>query len=198
MTGTPPIQTSEIFEKLSKGQFICEDSGSDEIKDLFNIIELESNYEILKDYFQCIGFTLEKGTGYYYFSRKETNQIIEEKVKRAYKWIDILDFFNTYAKSIDEPFTQGAIFSPSRIFEKSKVNSALQEKLEALKNYQEFATEKPLDRIQKLSRYMAKETFFDLTNEYSDEFKVLASYRYLQKLIVSIVIEEEEEDEIFK
>ena len=197
MTGTPPIQTSDIFERLSKGQFICEDSGSDEIKDLFNIIELESNYERLRDYFQRIGFMLEKGTGYYYFSRKETNQIIEEKVKRAYKWIDILDFFNTYAKAIDEPFTQEAVFSPSRIFEKSKVNSALQQKLDALKNYQEFATEKPLDRIQKLSRYMVKETFFDLTNEYSDEFKVLASYRYLQKLVVSIVIEEEE-DEIFE
>jgi hypothetical protein len=197
MTGTPPIQTSDIFERLCKGQFICEDSGSDEIKDLFNIIELENNFEILKDYFLRIGFTLEKGTGYYHFSRKETNQIIEEKVKRAYKWIDILDFFNTYAKAIDEPFTQGAVFSPSRIFEKSKVNSALQEKLDALKNYQEFTTEKPLDRIQKLSRYMVKETFFDLTNEYSDEFKVLASYRYLQKLVLSIVIEEEQ-DEIFK
>ena len=197
MTGTPPIQTSDIFERLSKGQFISEDSGSDEVKDLFNIIELEANYEILRDYFQRIGFILEKGSGYYYFSRKETNQIVEDKVKRAYKWIDILDFLNTYAKAIDEPYSQGTIFSPSRIFEKSKVNSALQEKLEALKNYQEFATEKPLERIQKLSRYMVKETFFDLTNEYSDEFKVLASYRYLQKLVVSIVIEEEE-DETFE
>jgi hypothetical protein len=197
MTGTPPIQTTDIFERLSKGQFISEDSGDDEVKDLFNIIELENNYEILKDYFQRIGFILEKGSGYYYFSRKETNQILEDKVKRAYKWIDILDFFNTYAKAIDEPFSQGTIFSPSRIFEKSKVNSALQEKLEALKNYQEFATEKPLERIQKLSRYMVKETFFDLANEYSDEFKVLASYRYLQKLVVSIVIEEEE-DETFE
>ena len=197
MTGTPPIQTSEIFDKLSKGQFICEDSGNDEIKDLFNIIELDNNFEILRDYFHRIGFVLEKGEGYYHFSRKETNQVVEEKVKRAYKWIDILDFFNTYAKAIDELFTQGMIFSPSHIFEKSKVNSALHDKLEALRNYPEFATEKPLDRIQKLSRYMVKETFFDLTNEYTEEYKVLASYRYLQKLIVSIVIEEDE-DETFE
>ena len=48
MIGTPPIQTSDIFERLSKGQFISEDSGSDEVKDLFNIIELENNYEILR------------------------------------------------------------------------------------------------------------------------------------------------------
>ncbi len=44
---------------------------------------------------------------------------------------------------------------------------------------------------------MVKETFFDLTNEYTEEYKVLASYRYLQKLIVSIVIEEDE-DETFE
>lgn len=85
MMGTPPVQTSAIFDRLSKGQFISEDSNNDDVRELFNIIELDNNYEILRDYFSRIGFILEKGEGYYYFSRKESNQIIEEKVKRAYK-----------------------------------------------------------------------------------------------------------------
>ncbi len=47
MNGTPPRQTSEIFERLSKGQFISEDSNDDAVKVLYDIIDDDGTYELL-------------------------------------------------------------------------------------------------------------------------------------------------------
>jgi hypothetical protein len=55
-----PSQTAEIFETLSKGQFICSNSVHDENRKLYNIID--DNFEELYTYFEAIGFVLEKGT----------------------------------------------------------------------------------------------------------------------------------------
>lgn len=189
-----PIQANIIFDRLSKGQFISEDSSDDEVKELYYAIEQNENYDILYDFFRRIGFYLERGSGYYFFSRKEINQIVEDKIKRAYEWIDIVDFFKTFGKAINEPFSQGVIFTPHIIFEQCKVNSVLNEKLNDLKRY--FSDDKPLDRIERIVKSMVSKTFFEVHNEFNDEYKVLASFAYLEQLIMSITILEKEEDEI--
>ena len=54
-----PKHTSEIFELLSKGQFICSNSGKDNIRKLYNIID--ENFDDLYDYFKSINLVLERG-----------------------------------------------------------------------------------------------------------------------------------------
>lgn len=54
------IKTREIFEILSRGGFICQDSARAENRRLFDYIE--EHFEEYKAYFQGIGFVLEQGT----------------------------------------------------------------------------------------------------------------------------------------
>lgn len=74
--------TQQIFERLSKGEFLSVDSSNQTIKHLFN--DIEENYQDYYDYFNEIGFSLDGGVGYYYFSRiNEKPQSIERK-----RWIN--------------------------------------------------------------------------------------------------------------
>ena len=99
-------QTAEIFEILSKGQFISSNSVNENMRQLYLVID--DNYDELYDYFLNIRFILTKGDEYYYFTRNENKADIERKLRQAMKWIDILDFL----KSFDNSFGVGYRFSP--------------------------------------------------------------------------------------
>jgi len=94
-----PKYTAEIFEILSKGQFISSNSTDRFIRTLYTIIDEDDNFEFLFNYFKSIHFVLEKGDQYFYFSRKESKVNLERKLEIAYKWIDILDFLKTFNNS---------------------------------------------------------------------------------------------------
>ena len=111
-------QTAEIYEILSKGQFISSNSSVESVRKLFGVIE--DNFTELSRYFSVINFTLERGDEYFYFSRPESRADLERKIESAYKWIDILDFFNTYAKSIDEPMLLSALVNSMLIIASAK------------------------------------------------------------------------------
>ena len=61
-----PRQTGEIFELLSKGQFICSNSADVRICKLFEIIDNSETYEELYEHYFSINFILEKGDEFYY------------------------------------------------------------------------------------------------------------------------------------
>jgi hypothetical protein len=50
--------------------------------------------------------------------------------------------------------------------------------------------------IQKLIDNLTKDGYLELENEISDSYKVLASFSYLENLILSINLSEEVQDEI--
>ena len=100
-----PKNTAGIFEYLQKGLFISSNSTDEEVRKMYYTIE--ESYELLNEYFAHINFCLEQGNEYYYFSRKEPKATLEQKISRAYCWIDILDFFKTY----NESFGAGYRFS---------------------------------------------------------------------------------------
>lgn len=181
-------QTAEIFEALSKGQFICSNSVHDESRKLYNIID--DNFEDLSGYFEAIGFILDKGDEYFYFSRKESKADIERKLEQAYKWIDILDFFKTF----NNGFGPGYRFSADEILVQLKIDANLKDKLEQLK--------KPLgegahrERVQRLIDELEKFGMVELENDISQQYKVLSAFKYIEQLIVSIHITEEVQHEI--
>ena len=186
-----PKYTAEIFEILSKGQFISSNSTNRFIRTLYNTIDDDDNFEFFFNYFQSINFILEKGDQYVYFSRKESKVNLERKLEIAYKWIDILDFLKTY----DNAFGPGYKFSPSEISIRLDVDVDLKTKLKALRR---FAPKKSsyIDVIKKVVETLEKDHFVELEDEASQTFKVLSSFTYLEELILTINIPEEVADEI--
>ena len=98
-----PDHTSAIFDYLQKGQFVCSNSCSESVRDMYDMID--DDYDALSLFFSQIGYTLERGNEYFYFSRTEPRATLEQKILRAYYWIDVLDLFKTY----DETFGAGLL-----------------------------------------------------------------------------------------
>ena len=185
-----PFQTADIFKILSKGQFINSNSSSKAISDLFKIIEDEQTFENLYNYFRSINFTLEKGDEYYYFSRPENKIDLETKIEAVYKWIDIIDFLKTY----DNSFSSGYRFTPSDILVKIKIDAELETKLEGLKKH--TAKENHQDILDKILKKLIDDTFIELENGITNQYKVMASFKYIEQLIMTIQIPEDVRNEI--
>jgi len=183
--------TSDIFEILRRGQFICSNSPNDNIKMFYQILEDEDTFNELFDYFNEINYVLEKGDEYFYFSRKEKNADLERKIEKAFQWIDIVDFFNTF----DTAFDVGYRPTPSEIHNQLKNNADLKSKLENLKG-SNSDKKNYLERINKMVERFEKEGFISLENELSETYKVLTSFNYLKDLINTINIPEDLENEI--
>lgn len=186
-----PRQTGEIFEILSKGQFICSNSSDIRICKLFDIIDDKENYESLREYFQTINFTLEKGDEFYFLSRRnESKADIERKLEAAMKWIDIVDFLKTF----DNSFGSGFSFSPSSVAVNISVDAVLKDKAEGLRSLLkiEEKTSYP-DLVSKIADLLCKDGFMEVENEIMNSYKVLASFKFLEELINIINIPDENE-----
>ena len=178
-----PKHTSDIFEILSKGQFICSNSSKDSIRKLYNIID--EYFDDLYDYFKAINLVLEKGDEYYMFTRVENKTDLERKIEAAFKWIDILDFL----KTVDHSFGAGYRFTPADILIKLAVDVDLKNKLEGLKKYAS-GKEKHAEILEKVLDQLRRDNFIELENEITNSYKTLASFHYLERLILSINIPE--------
>ncbi|MDR1985147.1 MAG: hypothetical protein LBQ28_10070 [Prevotellaceae bacterium] len=185
-----PTQTAEIFKILSKGQFINSNSSDKKMSDLYKVIEDEQNFENLHDYFLNINFVLEKGNEYFYFSRPESKTDLEKKIETAHKWIDIVDFMKTYRND----FSSGVRFSPSNILVQLKTDADLETKLEGLKKYADKDTQR--DILERILKILADDSFIEIENSITQEYKVLASFHYLEQLILTINIPEDVKNEI--
>lgn len=189
-----PRQTGEIFELLSSGQFICSNSTDSSITKLYDIIDDADKYEVLYDYFSAIGFRLEKGDEFYYFSRKnESKADLERKLEAACRWIDILDFFKTF----DNAFGSGYSFSPQEIIVKIKVDAVLKNKADGLRKVLKMDDKTPYNEIvEKTIDNLCKDGFAEIENEILKSYKILSSFKYLEELVTNINIPEEVQSEI--
>lgn len=186
-----PKQTAEIFDLLSKGQFICSNSSDERIRKLYDSIADQDNFDNLSDYFIAINFILQEGNEYYYLSRVESKADLERKIETAFRWIDIVDFF----KSFDSSFSSGYRFQSSEILVKLNVDAVLKDKLDGLKRWSKKITYKEnLEHI--ITRMLCAEGFAELENEILSEYKMLSSFGYLEELISRINIPEEFQNEI--
>lgn len=189
-----PKQTGEIFELLSRGQFICSNSSDVRICKLYEIIDDNENYDLLYDYFLAINFILEKGDEFYYFSRKDESKAdLERKLETACRWIDIVDFF----KAFDNSFVSGYSFSPSEITVKISVDAVLKSKADGVRNTLKLDEKTPYHEIVfKIIESLCKDGYAEIENEILKSYKVLSSFKYLEELINNINIPDEVQHEI--
>lgn len=183
-----PDHTAEIFDSLQKGQFISSNSTNEETRDLYDMID--DDFEALSVFFSQIGYTLERGNEYFYFSRTEPRTTLEQKILRAYYWIDVLDLFKTY----DETFGPGYRFQPEQILVEANINVMLQNKLDGIrKHFSDKDIRKEV--LENMIRQLTKESFLELENEKTNTYKVMASWNYLERLVESINIYEDTDND---
>ena len=189
-----PRQTGEIFDILSSGQFICSNSADSRITKLHEVIDNADKYDLLYDYFSAIGFILEKGDEFYYFSRKnESKADLERKLEAACRWIDVLDFFKTF----DNAFGSGYSFAANDIAVKIKIDAVLKSKADNLRNVFKLDDKMPYDEvIEKIVDNLCKDGYAEVENEILKTHKILSSFKYLEELVMNINIPEEVQNEI--
>lgn len=170
--------TKEIFEILSRGGFISQNSISPQRTHLYDAIE--DDFQQYQEYFEGIGFLLEGGNGYYYFSRSESKVELADKVQRMPDWIDRIDFLKTF----NTAFGSGFSFRKSNILEKFSSDIELKEKARHL--YTELKTND--DKIDKLIGDLDRQGFVELENELDSTYKVTAAFHYIEELIDCLTI----------
>ncbi len=183
--------TSDIFDVLRRGQFICSNSPDEHIQTLYKVLEDSDTFEDLYEYFYQINYILEQGNEYFYFSRNERNVDLDRKLEKAFGWIDTIDFFKTF----DSSFDVGYRFSPSDVVNQLKNNADLKSKLD---NFKKLSGDKKnySNRVKKIIEKLEKDNFITLENEITESYKVLTSFNYLKDIISIINIPEEIENEI--
>lgn len=187
-----PKQTAAIFDRLSKGHFINSNSIDQVQRELYAVLEDQENFEILSNYFRHIGFQLEAGDGYFYFSRDEDRAGMERKINAAFQWIDIMDFFTTFHNG----FAPGLRFYTSELVEQVRVNGLLRTKLQDMNTRSANPSSK--EQIDTLLKKMEREGIIEKVDEFDDAWKVTATLHYLQQLIMTIELPEEENDELIE
>ncbi len=176
--------TKEIFDILSKGGFISQNSVSQQISHYYDTIENE--FQKYHEYYEGIGFALEGGNGYYYFTRTENKVELADKVQRLAEWIDRLDFLKTF----NAAFGSGFSFQKSNILEKFSSDIELKEKMRHL--YPDLKTND--EKMDKLIGDLVRQGFAEMQNELDGTYKVTAAFHYIEDLIDCLTIIETEQE----
>lgn len=178
--------TSEVFQRLSKGQFISSNSIDAEVRAIYN--DIEENQQEYETYFQQIDFQLSAGNGFYYFSRKEAKVVVENKLQTFFQWIDYLNFLKTF----DTTFSAGSQFSLAQIEVRLSADLELKEKLSQL-----FADKMSnREKIEALVKAMTDMGFAEQVNEMDGMYQVTSAFHYIEEIILCLNIDEEVKDEI--
>ncbi|MCC8112703.1 MAG: hypothetical protein LIP03_01670 [Bacteroidales bacterium] len=147
--------------------------------------DVEDNLEDYAYYFDRIGFRLELGDGYLYFSRKETKIQLSEKLNRFSHWLDIIDLL----KAWEPVFGPGFTFTKAQLLVKMDTDIELRDKAKALYEKKDRYS----DVVDKMLDEMAKMGYIEKTDDNTERYTVVNAYRYLEELISMISIDNENE-----
>lgn len=178
--------TSEVFQRLSRGQFISSNSIDAEIRAIYS--DIEENQQEYEDFFNNIDFLLSSGDGFYYFSRKEAKVITENKLQSLFSWIDYMDFLKTY----DTTFDAGTQFNLVQMEVKLSTIPGLKEKL--VQMFPDKSTNR--QKLEALAGAMESMGFAEMVNEADGTYQVTNAFHYIEQIILCINIDEDVKDEI--
>jgi len=172
-----PRYTREIFERLSRGNFICQNSPVPLERRLYEICE--ENGDALEAYFGPIGFDLRAGHGFFYFSREMQENQIETKLENILQLLDYVEMFLQY----DEYFDVGWRGSPIALAEAATDNIVIRERIEKIRG---LSGGNIFKKCEDVFKKMEREGFLALEDEYEKRYVVLTSYGYLVDFFRSV------------
>lgn len=178
--------TTEVFQRLCRGQFISSNSIDAETRAIYN--DIEENQQEYEEYFKQIDFQLSVGEGFYYFSRKDAKVITENKLQSLFPWIDYLDFLKTF----DTSFDAGTQFNLAQIEIRLSSDLEMKEKLSRL--FPDKQSNR--DKIEALANALVNMVFAEQINEQEGMYQVTSAFHYIEQIIMTINIDEEVKDEI--
>ena len=173
----------QVFDKLSRGGFISSDSADESTRNIF--LDIEDHKDDYSGYFEQIGFILEEGSGFFYFSRRESKTALVDKLKRFGHWIDILDFLKAWEPALGPGFT----FIHADLMIKIDSDIELREKAKSL-----YETKVKNDEIcDRLMEELSRQGFIEQLDDVVQRYQVTAAYRYLENMVELIAFNEEDE-----
>lgn len=178
-----PSVARRLFSRLCKGDnLLLSRNGPDADDDLFRQVEAEES--LCQRYFELLGFRLQRGDNYYYFTSDDDPQAnLEAKLDRIVRLVRLLDFFTTHV----ETFGDGQIFSAvglaARCNGDTKAERFLLEQGRGGGNNQE--------RLDTILQGLVRQGFLSAYNTERQEYRVLSAINYLFEFADRIEILEE-------
>jgi Condensin complex protein MksE len=180
----PPV-VRRLFSRLCKGDnLLLSRNGTAEDAELFQEVEhLESKGEPCKRYFEMLGFHLQRGDNYYYFTLDEEPQAnLEAKLDRMVKLVRMLDFFSTHVES----FGEGQIFSATTLAARctgdTRAERFLQEMGKGVTNQ---------ERLDNILQGLVRQGYLSEYDATRQQYHVLSAINYLFDFADRIEIREE-------
>lgn len=173
----------QVFDRLSKGGFISSDSVDETTRRIF--LDVDDCREEYEDYFSRLGFNLEEGNQYYYFSRRESKSSTADKLKKFGHWVDVLDFLKAWEPSFGPGFT----FMTAELIVKIDSDIELRDKASTLYDNRARHDEIAVRMVEELT----KQGFVEVIDDVSGRFKVTAAYRYLEEMVNLIAFNDNDE-----
>lgn len=174
----------EIWEKLSKGKFICTDSVDLHQRELYKTIY--DNEDELRTFFGEIGYNLTHGREYYIFSREVSSENLDASSATVKKYVVIYDIL----KAFNPEFCQGTTFTKSNFLESAATYPDLKAKIQDFSrrdNYKDIVTN--IIGILKTDGIIEKDNNSDI-----ESYIVTSAYNYLEDLFKTTIIYNEEEE----
>jgi len=170
----------KVFEVLVAGKFICESSNDRKMKTLYSICEKNEVY--LADYFINLGYILEKGDGYFFFSKDEepSSDYYDNKIKNFLTMIPLVEFMLVY----DNSFGVGAKISIKQMALSLEKKMDLKDRLDKMNRHKSRLSD--IEACESIMKEFAKMGYAEVFDEYSRIYKIVDSYAYLENFIDSI------------
>lgn len=176
----------QIYESLSRGAFLSANTTREDAQNWYK--DVIDNLEDYKCFFAKIGYRLEEGTGYLYFSRKEARQNLTDKLSRFGEWIDRLAFLKSYEPTL----CAGMELTKSKVLVKIDSDIELKDCVRKLGS----STKSDEEIVGDLFDSMVRIGFLELVNEQSGKCKITSAYNYLEDIVNLITVPDDGEQEI--
>lgn len=182
-----PKQSKEIFEILSRGHFLCENSPVRAERDLHQSCEREFGAHY--DFFEHIGFYLIREDGYFYFSKELSVSATEDKLHMILEYIDLVELMLQFSAT----FGVGFRTTVSELSDAVSSNVVLKDRLDRLKNISKPQTLHA--QCAKVFEKFKKGGFMALEDEHAERYIVLSSYHYIETFLNAIQVSANETGE---
>ncbi len=179
-----PKHSKEIFEILSRGNFLCENSPIRAERDLYNSCEKEFGAHY--DFFEHIGFYLIREDGYFYFAKELPASGVEDKLNMILDYIDLVELMLQFSAT----FGVGFRTTVRELSDAVQSNVVLKDRLDRLKNIAKPQTLHA--QCAKVFEKFKKGGFMALEDEHEERYIVLNSYHYIETFLNAIKVNSDE------